>query len=223
MSLFKLHIAGLLDHSRDESTFIMHLEHWPKGPSLMCTILYHAIRRLRMQSPAPILYLQADNSSKENKNKFIFALLCLLIEFGWYQRIELHCMVVGHTHGPIDQVFSTMQSAIKCKTVASVPALAKMLPHFYHRHPPTPVLLDAVYDWKSYFLQTDTASEQPVMTKLFGHSRPQSFLFRKGNDGRARVFWRFSAADEAERKRRRHFAPECSARCTSCAVQASAG
>lgn len=54
------------------------------------------------------LYVQMDNTSKENKNKYLFAFWTYLIEMGVFEVIYVNFFMVGHTHTDIDQVFSVV-------------------------------------------------------------------------------------------------------------------
>ena len=44
------------------------------------------------------LYLQLDNSAKDNKNKYLMAFLSLLIARGVFEEIQAGFLLVGHTH-----------------------------------------------------------------------------------------------------------------------------
>ena len=46
----------------------------------------------------PVLYLQLDNTARENKNKFIMTFLALLVERGVFEKIKVNFLLVGHTH-----------------------------------------------------------------------------------------------------------------------------
>jgi hypothetical protein len=64
-----------------------------------------------------VLYLQADNCAGENKNKFMFAFLSLLVSLDIFQDVFLSFLLVGHTHEDIDQMFSAAQTKYKCSTI----------------------------------------------------------------------------------------------------------
>ncbi len=51
-------------------------------------------------------YLQVDNYWRENKNTTMFSFLGTLILRGWFDKIYLFSLPVGHTHEDIDQIFS---------------------------------------------------------------------------------------------------------------------
>ena len=45
----------------------------------------------------PILYVQLDNTAKENKNVIVFGYLSMLVEKGLFKKIKLNFLPVGHT------------------------------------------------------------------------------------------------------------------------------
>ena len=53
------------------------------------------------------LILQFDNCS-ENKNNFMMMFCTILVDLGYFDIIEIYFLVVGHTHCPLDQVFSQL-------------------------------------------------------------------------------------------------------------------
>ena len=61
------------------------------------------------------LFLQLDNTSKENKNQYVFAYLTHLVNTGVFKTIYLSFLVPGHTHEDIDQLFSVLTKALRKK------------------------------------------------------------------------------------------------------------
>lgn len=59
------------------------------------------------------LYLQLDNSTKDNKNCSVKAFLSYLILIGVFDEIHINYLPVGHTHEDIDQLFSVITYALK--------------------------------------------------------------------------------------------------------------
>jgi hypothetical protein len=53
----------------------------------------------------PVLYLQLDNTTRKNKNQFVFAYLNMLVELGVSKKVKVGFLMVGHTHNQIDQMF----------------------------------------------------------------------------------------------------------------------
>lgn len=85
-SVIKLrtHLMGAIAHSgpslHGKRAFCcFDLFQYPHDPNLTITVLLEVLKRFRENLP-PTLYLQLDNCWKENKNKFVFAFLLLLVE-----------------------------------------------------------------------------------------------------------------------------------------------
>jgi hypothetical protein len=57
------------------------------------------------------LILQFDNCA-ENKNKYVFAYISMLVEERHFKVVEVFFLIVGHTHASIDQYFSRLAKKI---------------------------------------------------------------------------------------------------------------
>ena len=55
----------------------------------------------------PVLYVQLDNTVRENKNSIVFGYLSMLVKQGVFRKVKVNFLLVGHTHDHIDQTFST--------------------------------------------------------------------------------------------------------------------
>jgi hypothetical protein len=71
-----------------------------KDGNLLPTILLDYIFRVKSEQGflPPVLYLQLDNTARENKNKFVMTFLALLVERGVFEKIKVNFLLVGHTH-----------------------------------------------------------------------------------------------------------------------------
>lgn len=85
----------------------------------MCTTLWLALHRLHTLHSDPAsklhishLHLQLDNCVGENKNNIVMAFLASLVDAGVIGVVEANFMMVGHTHGKIDQSFSRYDSVL---------------------------------------------------------------------------------------------------------------
>ena len=79
-----------------------------EGESRCLDLLQH-IEGMDFQGPKPFpkkLYLQLDNSAKDNKNKYLMAFLSLLTTQDVFEEIHANFLLVGHTHEDIDAYFS---------------------------------------------------------------------------------------------------------------------
>jgi hypothetical protein len=69
------------------------------------TIIHHVLSHWSEIIPE-VLYLQLDNTSRENKNQIVFGYLNMLVELGNFQKVKFGFLLVWHTHDHIDQMFS---------------------------------------------------------------------------------------------------------------------
>ena len=71
------------------------------------------------------LYLQLDNSAKDNKNQYLMAFLSVLTARGVFKEIQVGFLLVRHTHEDIDAYFSHLSKALKSKNTFVVADLMK--------------------------------------------------------------------------------------------------
>ena len=76
--VLRTHITGFIQHGVGAGIFI-DFQQWPHDSNLTINILMQLL--LSSQKPlADTLLLQMDNCARENKNKYVFAFLALLVE-----------------------------------------------------------------------------------------------------------------------------------------------
>ena len=68
----------------------------------------------------PVLRIQADNCSRENKNQYMFALCATIVGLRYFTEVYLSFLLVGHTHEDIDQKFNVISSTLKCHNIDSM-------------------------------------------------------------------------------------------------------
>ncbi|PFX12470.1 hypothetical protein AWC38_SpisGene23570 [Stylophora pistillata] len=129
----------------------------------------------------PVLYLQFDNCVRENKNRFMFGLLALLVEEAIFE-IRVNFLPVGHTHEDIDAFFGVYSKHLDKLDVYTVPELLKALEDCMKHPTPKPFMLQIVYDIKS--LISDHAEE------LHEHTVPKCFKFNLNSEGKATMHYR---------------------------------
>jgi hypothetical protein len=54
------------------------------------------------------LFLQLDNTTRQNKGKYLMAYLSLLVEHGVFDEVRVNFLPKGHTHEDVDQLFSRL-------------------------------------------------------------------------------------------------------------------
>lgn len=53
-----------------------------------------------------------DNASGENKNKFLFGIMGLLLLLDLFDEVEINMLLRGHTHDLQDEVFGNFHNAL---------------------------------------------------------------------------------------------------------------
>ena len=69
------------------------------------------------------LLLQLDNCAGENKNRYLFAYLSLLVAKGVFKTVQLGFLMVGHTHEDIDALFSRFSEKLRTGMTFTFPHL----------------------------------------------------------------------------------------------------
>ena len=80
--------------------------------NLTITIIHHVLTHRSGILPQ-VLYLQLDNTSRENKNQIVFGYLSMLVEMEIFQKVKVGFLLVGHTYDHIDQMFNQFFSNIE--------------------------------------------------------------------------------------------------------------
>ena len=115
------------------------------------------------------LFFQLDNCG-ENKNKYVFSYQSLLIEKAFFDFIKVNFLIVGHTHGYIDQYFST-RSRLRDQTTFIGSPLS-LWNTFNDDQCSISKEITIIYNWKSWF--------HPVINnKLKFYQLPHVFKFRR--------------------------------------------
>lgn len=78
-----------------------------------------------------VLYLQADNCWRENKNHCLLCYLGWLVERGVFKTIELSYFYIGHTHFGPDQVASRVSVCARCTDILDRLENARILRNAY--------------------------------------------------------------------------------------------
>jgi hypothetical protein len=173
--------VGTICHSTDERHYMFYLPVWPKGSNLIITVLF--LRLFALLSDAathgrhpPVLWLQLDNTARENKNKWMFAFLSWLVHLGWFLEVVVSFLPCGHTHVDVDQMFSTFAIWRTSNNIFNfsdtIRAIANAYPSATSK--PSATFLPFVLDWKAYFA--------PFIQKLQNIADVHAFLIRKQPD-----------------------------------------
>jgi hypothetical protein len=116
-----VHVPG---QSKPFRCYTWH-DRFPSGSDAVMTMVLCTL--LNYEGPIPeVLYLHLDNCWRENKNKYVLALMHLLVGNGIFKKVKVCFLPVGHTHNIVDQMFSCFSRALKCSDIFTVDDLHRV-------------------------------------------------------------------------------------------------
>lgn len=160
----KVHIDIACVHGSKPQVFITY-EDIASDPNLTCEVLYQTLRaeqEARGGKLPEILYLQLDNCIRENKNTYLFAYICWLVERNIFKTAYVSFLPVGHTHFDCDRLASRIAFAMKYRDVTAIGDLRSIIEQCNHPAPQVEIL-NAVADVKGLFNPSDNCN-CPVAT-----------------------------------------------------------
>ena len=89
-------IIGAIVHSLEKQVHSYLITHFTKETTTMIDVLRRVLES--QDTLPPVLVLQLDNTSQENKNSHFFAFLAALVKAGTFEKIIVNFLPVGHTH-----------------------------------------------------------------------------------------------------------------------------
>ena len=137
------------------------------------------------------LYLQLDNLSKDNKNKYLMAFFSLLTAQDVFEEIQAGFLLVRHMHEDIDAYFSHLSKALKSKNTF---VLADLMKAFMQSQDLSFIseFIQEVADFKSFIHGYQSSGA----VCLIGLGEMHFFKFYVDNDGWLVMRYKKSAVDE---------------------------
>lgn len=89
-------IIGAIVHSVQKQVYAYLNTHFTKETNTMIEVLRRVLEA--QETLPPVLVLQLDNTSQENKNSHLFAFLAALVKAGTFEKVVVNFLPVGHTH-----------------------------------------------------------------------------------------------------------------------------
>lgn len=87
MWVLRTHVTGALVHGRRNYAFV-DVNLFPHDSNLTINVLLHILLKEAKERPLPpTLYLQLDNCWRENKNRYVFGFLAMLVKLGIFKEV----------------------------------------------------------------------------------------------------------------------------------------
>ena len=112
--------------------------------------------------------MQTDNTTANNKNKYIFTFWSLLIAKKIFWEVNVNFMIVGYTHDDIDALFGRWSMLLKKENFPTIPLLMKSFMDV-DSTPTIPHLIEKVPNFKDFIKDALVYGDDI----LVGHTRPQ--------------------------------------------------
>ncbi|KAL3699482.1 hypothetical protein R1sor_017504 [Riccia sorocarpa] len=152
-ALVGVHLVGaMIFHGKLHTRAFLTYNNLKSDSNLTITVLQKILLEWEGILP-PTLYLQLDNTVRENKNNILFAYLAMLLEKKMFTKIKLGFLLVGHTHDFIDQMFSRFSQALRRENAFTMSRLRSVIENSYD---PKPIIsiLTQTWDFK-HFIETE--------------------------------------------------------------------
>lgn len=151
----RTHVTGVLVHTKAPCGKLayayVHFLQWPHDSNLTITLLLDTLIQYQKENTLPTtLYIQMDNTARENKNKYVLGFCCILVELRIFQKVlwkywflgalyiyppnfimwkyiqvQINFLPVDHTHEDIDQLFSKIGDEIRHSGCEWIPGTSK--------------------------------------------------------------------------------------------------
>jgi len=120
----------------------------------------------------PILHMQMDNVTGNNKNRYVFCFWSLLVANKIFLEVFVNFMIVGHTHDNINALFGRWSMLLKKENFSTIPALMKSFMKSFMNVESiltTPHLIEEVPNFKDFMTSKFNDGDKI----LVGHTRLQ--------------------------------------------------
>ncbi|KAL3682469.1 hypothetical protein R1sor_000491 [Riccia sorocarpa] len=189
-ALVGVHLVGaMVFHGKMQTRAFLTYNNIKSDSNLTITVLHKIL--LEWEGPLPpTMYLQLDNTVRENKNNILFAYLAMLLDRNIFSKIKLGFLLVGHTHDFVDQMFSHFSQALRRENAFTMSRLRSVIQNSYDPKPITSVILQT-WDFKN-FIET----EPKLFRTLNDITHNQQYKFKLASTLDVRVWCKQFSTDQ---------------------------
>ena len=194
----KLHVIGVIAHHRDSYVYTCP-GHVKQGHNVTIQALWETIDDIKQkQGELPDnLHVQLDNTTKQNKGRFLAAFCEALAEMGVFKRVYFSYLPVGHTHEDIDQMFSRFSIRLRKHNALSRQGFAKQIQRSFTKYNKHPIVVhwDAIGNFSGWL---EAPGRIKTTAQTAGWMKFRSFRFMKHGDGIAAMQARYNMRDPVD-------------------------
>jgi hypothetical protein len=162
----KMHILGCIAHGRDTYAFTCP-PHIAQGHNITIQVIDRVLLDIKKKEGAipPVLHIQLDNTTKQNKGRYLMAYLAYLVQQGVIKEAYCNFLPVGHTHEDIDQFFSRVSVFTRHHNAPDPETLRKCIRRSYRKYGRSPIVVgwDTVANLSGFFAEyTDPGMSKDI-------------------------------------------------------------
>lgn len=102
------------------------------GANHVVEVIHRFLNRRRTEGPIPKkLFVQLDNCTRENKNRYVMGFFEMLVSKSVFDSVEVGFLPIGHTHEDVDQCFSTTSARLRLHNAVTLNELHEQLRFAY--------------------------------------------------------------------------------------------
>jgi hypothetical protein len=166
----RTHLIGALVHGTPVPAYVFTaFDEWPADTNLNLQCLLLILQDVGLENlKGKTLFLQMDNTVRENKNYTLLTFMALLKRLNIFKAIEISYLPVGHTHEDVDQMFGCISRVLKNAKCGSVEAMHDIVRAAYTPAPKC-IHIDVVGDFRSWLKPyfPDTALHNITVPQCF--------------------------------------------------------
>lgn len=130
----KVKCIGVLEHLKEKSlTLFTMTEEFESGANHVLEFVHRVLncKKALLGKRPQIIYVQVDNCTRENKNRYFMAYFEMFVGRGVLMEVQISFLPVGHTHTDIDQSFSCVVNRLRVVSTVTMSDLITELRHCY--------------------------------------------------------------------------------------------
>ncbi|XP_065925368.1 uncharacterized protein [Magallana gigas] len=183
----RTHITGSIVHGRGKYFFIDHGQ-IPHDTNLSLSCLMKILSNESHNGILPpTLYVQLDNTARENKNKYFLGMMAYLVKHDFVKEVYMSFLLVGHTHEDVDQCFSKISQKLKEKDALTMPNLEALI---FNSQTPQPHVSKVNTVWNiSGWLE-------PFINQVHNITFPKMYRVQKDGTGHVYVQYKKLSTEE---------------------------
>ena len=144
------------DNSRFDTHMDAHVYHEgvaKKGSNNVVSLILKSLKSAGIMRENDIggeLILVFDNCSGQNKNNMVLKMLVWLVEVGYFKKVELIFLIVGHTKNAADRLFNMLKKLYRLRNLYTMEELITTL-NYSQTINVVPAVEEDFEDWESFF------------------------------------------------------------------------